>query len=83
MIAITLSRRGSPVVGSPSLGDRTMRIIRAARTLFERYVAMRQTWRARQYERNYLATASELDLRNMGLTLIDARREAGKPFWAP
>ncbi|HUH83707.1 MAG TPA: DUF1127 domain-containing protein [Stellaceae bacterium] len=38
-------------------------------------------WRRRAEERRWLSAMSERDLRDIGLTSLDARQEAGKPFW--
>jgi uncharacterized protein YjiS (DUF1127 family) len=38
-------------------------------------------WRRRAQERQLLAAMSERDLRDIGLTSLDAIQEASKPFW--
>jgi uncharacterized protein YjiS (DUF1127 family) len=38
-------------------------------------------WLHRVYSRNELRTLSDRDLRDIGLSRIDARREYAKPFW--
>jgi len=38
-------------------------------------------WHRRAQERRLLAAMSERDLRDIGLTSLDAMQEAGKPFW--
>lgn len=38
-------------------------------------------WQARAADRVRLAGLDERDLRDMGMTRADARREAAKPFW--
>ena len=38
-------------------------------------------WRRRAEERRALAAMSMRDLRDIGLTPLDAWREANKPFW--
>ncbi len=38
-------------------------------------------WRRRAQERRVLAAMSERDLRDIGLTSLDAVHEANKPFW--
>jgi uncharacterized protein YjiS (DUF1127 family) len=38
-------------------------------------------WSARLDDRHHLAGLHEFELREMGMTLADRDREAGKPFW--
>jgi uncharacterized protein YjiS (DUF1127 family) len=38
-------------------------------------------WLYRAYSRNELSNLSDRDLRDIGLTRCDARREYTKPFW--
>jgi uncharacterized protein YjiS (DUF1127 family) len=38
-------------------------------------------WLHRAYSRNELRTLSDRDLRDIGLSRIDARHEHAKPFW--
>ena len=40
-------------------------------------------WFERSRERHQLALLTERDLHDLGLTRIDAQREARKPFWSP
>jgi uncharacterized protein YjiS (DUF1127 family) len=40
-------------------------------------------WRHRALSRHELMTLDDRELRDIGLTRIDAEIEAGKPFWAP
>ena len=40
-------------------------------------------WFERSRERYQLALLTERDLHDLGLTRIDAQREARKPFWSP
>lgn len=39
-------------------------------------------WLHRAYSRNELRTLSDRDLRDIGVTRIDARQEYAKPFWS-
>lgn len=39
------------------------------------------SWIERARQRHALATLDERDLRDIGITRIDAKREADKPFW--
>jgi uncharacterized protein YjiS (DUF1127 family) len=38
-------------------------------------------WRRRAQERQELTAMDERDLRDIGISRLDARREADKPFW--
>jgi uncharacterized protein YjiS (DUF1127 family) len=40
-------------------------------------------WCERSRERHQLARLTDRDLRDLGLTRIDAQQEARKPFWSP
>jgi uncharacterized protein YjiS (DUF1127 family) len=39
------------------------------------------TWLVRVSSRNELSSLSDRDLRDIGISLCDTRREAAKPFW--
>lgn len=38
-------------------------------------------WRQRRRERTELRRLSDRELHDIGITRVDAMREAGKPFW--
>ena len=40
-------------------------------------------WRERSFNREYLRTASDIELRDMGMSRFEAQREAAKGFWQP
>ena len=42
-----------------------------------------RAWRRRARGRAQLTRMGERELRDLGLSRFDARREAGKPFWRP
>jgi len=46
-----------------------------------RVIALLVCWRARAEERRRLAALDERELRDIGLTRVDALRECAKPFW--
>lgn len=48
---------------------------------WHRSVQLMALWRHRARERHLLAAMSERDLRDIGLTSLDAIQEANKPFW--
>jgi uncharacterized protein YjiS (DUF1127 family) len=54
---------------------------RPAVPLLVRFVSLLRTWRGREMERAFLASLNHNQLRDMGLTRVDALREADKPFW--
>ena len=39
------------------------------------------TWLVRLSSRNELSSLTDRDLRDIGVSLCDARRETAKPFW--
>jgi uncharacterized protein YjiS (DUF1127 family) len=51
------------------------------RHTFGDLVALYQEWRRRAQGRAELAALSDRELRDIGVTRYDARREIGKPFW--
>jgi uncharacterized protein YjiS (DUF1127 family) len=46
-----------------------------------RLVRLLRTWRGREMERAFLVSLNHNQLRDMGLTRVDALRESDKPFW--
>ncbi len=59
--------------------DRAVR--RRARWNIAALLALIGTWRGRMQERRALAGLCDRALRDIGVTRIDAMREAEKPFW--
>lgn len=45
--------------------------------------AQLRIWRERSFNREYLRTASDIELRDMGMSRFEAQREAAKGFWQP
>jgi uncharacterized protein YjiS (DUF1127 family) len=43
--------------------------------------ALLRRWRQRAYERRALLSLSDRELRDIGITRLDALREAEKPIW--
>jgi uncharacterized protein YjiS (DUF1127 family) len=56
-------------------------IARALHALLATCRAAGRRWHLRQIERQFLESATDRELRDMGLTRADAQREAAKPFW--
>jgi uncharacterized protein YjiS (DUF1127 family) len=48
-----------------------------------RIIGALSVWRARARQRGSLAALSERDLRDIGVTRVEQRRECAKPFWRP
>jgi uncharacterized protein YjiS (DUF1127 family) len=46
-----------------------------------RFWRMFEEWRRRTRSRTQLARLSERELRDIGLTPVDAAKESAKPFW--
>jgi uncharacterized protein YjiS (DUF1127 family) len=49
--------------------------------LWGRAAAVLRLWSARDFERRYLASLSDSQLRDMRLSRRQVREEAAKPFW--
>jgi uncharacterized protein YjiS (DUF1127 family) len=45
------------------------------------WIALLRLWRQRSEQRRELAALSDRTLRDIGITRLDAVREAQKPFW--
>lgn len=56
---------------------------RKAAALLHKAAALIRVWRRRAREREQLARLSPHLLRDIGITPVEARHEAGKPFWRP
>ena len=52
-----------------------------ASLLLKRFIALFRKWQGRERERAFLAALQEFELRDMGLTPEDRRREINKAFW--
>jgi len=52
-------------------------------TWFARLLALCSRWRQRRRERAEIRRLDDRDLRDIGITRIDAMREADKSFWRP
>jgi uncharacterized protein YjiS (DUF1127 family) len=48
-----------------------------------RIIEIVSLWRARARERCHLAALSDRDLRDIGISGVEQRRECAKPFWRP
>jgi uncharacterized protein YjiS (DUF1127 family) len=48
-----------------------------------RVIEVVSVWRARARQRCSLADLSERDLRDIGISRVEQRRECAKPFWRP
>lgn len=48
-----------------------------------RFVAALQRWHERARERRQLLAMTDRDLRDLGISRVDAWREANKPLWRP
>lgn len=46
-------------------------------------VVLLRLWDTREFERRYLGTLNDAQLRDMRLTRRQVREEASKPFWKP
>jgi uncharacterized protein YjiS (DUF1127 family) len=55
----------------------------APQGFFTRVGSHLRKWRRSAVSRHELMTLDDRELRDIGLTRIDAENEAGKPFWAP
>jgi uncharacterized protein YjiS (DUF1127 family) len=53
------------------------------RMLPARIIGALSVWRARARQRGSLAALSDRDLRDIGITRVEQRRECAKPFWRP
>jgi uncharacterized protein YjiS (DUF1127 family) len=53
----------------------------ARRHAVQDFLALLTEWRRRARGRTELAALSDRELRDIGMTRYDARREIGKPFW--
>lgn len=49
--------------------------------LWDRVAAALRLWEAREFERRYLASLNDSQLRDMRLSRQQVREEAAKPFW--
>jgi len=54
-----------------------------ADTWITRLLALCGRWRQRRRERAEIRLLNDRDLRDIGITRIDAMREADKSFWRP
>lgn len=52
-----------------------------ARDVLRRMAAILRIWRRRACERRHLAVMDERLLKDIGVTSLDARREANRRFW--
>ena len=46
-----------------------------------RWIGLIEIWRRRSYDRRALLLMSDEELKDMGISLYEAYREARKPFW--
>jgi uncharacterized protein YjiS (DUF1127 family) len=53
------------------------------RTTLHRLERVAHLWLRRRRTRRALAVLNDYELRDIGLTREDARRETGRPFWSP
>jgi uncharacterized protein YjiS (DUF1127 family) len=51
------------------------------RRTLQNFVALFKEWQRRAHGRAELAALSDRELRDIGVTRYEARREIGKPFW--
>jgi len=51
------------------------------RSTLQNFVALFKEWQRRAHGRAELAALSDRELRDIGVTRYEARREIGKPFW--
>jgi uncharacterized protein YjiS (DUF1127 family) len=51
--------------------------------LLARIIEVVSVWRARAQQRCSLGALGERDLRDIGITSVEQRRECDKPFWRP
>jgi uncharacterized protein YjiS (DUF1127 family) len=52
-------------------------------TTLQRLETVAHLWLRRRRTRRALAALNDYELRDIGITRDDARRETGKPFWSP
>ena len=52
-------------------------------TMISRVLALCRHWRQRVQERAELCRLDDRALRDLGITRVDAMKEADKPFWCP
>jgi uncharacterized protein YjiS (DUF1127 family) len=52
-------------------------------TALARIIRVVSIWHIRARERSRLAALTERDLRDIGISRAEQRRECGKPFWRP
>jgi uncharacterized protein YjiS (DUF1127 family) len=52
-------------------------------TWFARLLALCGHWKQRRMERAEIRRLDDRDLRDIGITRVDAMRESDKPFWRP
>lgn len=79
MATISLSRIFDTVDNRPGRGARRFAGLpqRHRRTLLDLLLL----WHARATQRHHLAQLDDAMLKDIGLSRIDAEREAAKPFW--
>lgn len=61
--------------------ERTRAVLAERRRPLAELVRLIGLWRRRAAERRALLAMSERDLRDIGITRLDAQREAYKPLW--
>jgi uncharacterized protein YjiS (DUF1127 family) len=76
--ATLLSRRRASVRVAAGGGPKL-----AWRRFAARAAALIRTWRDRRLNREYLRTASDMELRDLRMSRFEAQREAAKGFWQP
>ena len=67
----------------PAAGRSGSRLFGNGRGLFHAAVETLLQWQERASQRHQLASLDETMLRDIGLSRLDAEREASKPFWRP